>query len=159
MRYTPGRFGSDAMSSRASNVAGAAGSISEWDEAMVRSGSAHARSFPFEMAGNRLEYALEHGRRDPSGVGVVAAAVIAVEEPRAAFERMARAVPEAVSARRQRKRAQHRIVGDAPQCEDGRAVGQHRELSGEIRIALADLSGKRLVGRRQALHRIGDARG
>ena len=53
MRYTPGRFGSDAISSRASNVAGAAGSISEWDEAMVRSGSAHARSFPFEMAGNR----------------------------------------------------------------------------------------------------------
>ena len=64
------------------------------------------------MRGDLLEHVLEHGNGEPPRVGVVAAAVIAVEEPRAAREGVLGAVAEHVAAQREPERAQGGVMRD-----------------------------------------------
>ena len=45
---------------------------------------------------------------------------------------------------------------DAAQCQDRAAIGQRRQIGGEVVVAGPDLRGDRLVVRRQALHGVGD---
>src|ERR1051326_645543 len=145
MRYTPGRLGSDARSSRTSNVATDSSDLAEDMGDRTKSGSAFACSFPAEMASDRPEDAPEHRRSYAPRVRVVAAAVITVEQTHAPRQRVDRPMRERMIAAAQRQRAHHGIVSDPAQRENRGVIGEHRQLGGEIRIAVANLDGQRLV--------------
>ena len=83
----------------------------------------------------------------PPGVGVVAAAVIAVEERDAARQRVPRAVGERQRRTLHAERRERRVVRDAAEREDGAAGGHAGEIRGEIVVAGADLGRRRLVVR------------
>ena len=66
------------------------------------------------------------------------------------------AVRKAMAPRTQPQGHQHRVVGDRAQGED-RARPDRGDLLGEVAVAAPHFIGPRLVRRRQALHRVGDA--
>src|SRR6516164_1806233 len=92
MRYTPGRFGSEAISSRASNTLEAPESVLT---ELIESDSGRDVTAG-EMFGDRFEKAFEHRCGQASGVGVVTAAVIAVEQAYIAAEAVLGAVRKRV---------------------------------------------------------------
>ena len=101
----------------------------------------------------------EHRRRQPSRIGVVAAAMVAVEQRntrRRRVEPVPRAVREREIARLQAERAQRRLVRDPAKREDRGTARQRREIGGQIAVAVGDLDRQRLVLRRQAFHCVGD---
>src|SRR5207237_9492101 len=112
---------------------------------------------PGEMPRDRNRHLLEHRRRQAPGIGVVAAAVIAVEQPRAALDGVLGAVAERVSARAEPERAQGGVMRDAAEREDGRARGKRGQLGRQIRVALPNLRRLRLVSGWQGLDRVGYA--
>ena len=95
--------------------------------------------------------------RQPARVGVVAAAVIAVEQRDAARQLVPRAVRE-----RAAPSASCRAPTASRRARCGRARGSRRpraraaRSAREIAVAVADLGRRRLVVRRQAFHRVGD---
>src|SRR3954468_9925223 len=119
MRYTPGRFGRPLSISRGSNSATASSAL-----ASVASGSS-AYDFSLERA-DTFEDIAEHLRRQAAGVGVVPAAMIAVEQGEgfsAKFNAVPCPVRERMRTRPRVERAQHRIVRDAAQRKDRAGFG------------------------------------
>src|SRR5438309_6819989 len=110
------------------------------------------------MAHDGREYFLEHRRGKPPGIGVVAAAMVAVEKRDAVGERMPRAVCKRVVASARSQREQCRIVRDPSERKKRRTGGQRRQLGGEIGVARPDFDRQGLVAGWKALHRVGDPR-
>ena len=115
-----------------------------------------ARAGATKVRRDVVEHRVEHRLGETPGVGVVAAAVIAVEQHPAAVERVPRAVTEYERGGRQPERHSDRAVRDAPEREHRAAGGEVGEFRRKIRVAVTDFRRQWLVRRRQALHRIGD---
>ena len=115
------------------------------------------RPRPAQMRHDGVERGVEHRRSQAARIGVVAAAVIAVDQQPAAVQRMRGAVREGERRGFQRKRAQRRFVRDAAERQDRAALRHARQVGCEVVVAGADFDGRGLVCRRQALDRIGDA--
>ena len=105
----------------------------------------------------RGEHGSEHRRRQPSGIGVVARAVIAVGQQQPGLHAVNGAVPEGMERQALAQRSQYRSMGDAAQRQDGFQLRQARDLIHQERAAGGDFRRRRLVLRRHAAHRIGDA--
>ncbi len=103
-----------------------------------------------------VEDRMEHRCGEPPGIGVVTAAVIAVEERRPVWQ----CVPCAMGKRQRRtlqaQRLQRRVVRDAAQCKDGTARGQRGKIRRKVAVARANLRRRGLVVRRQAFDGIRD---
>src|SRR5689334_15396215 len=92
-----------------------------------------------EMLSYALEDLVEHRFGQPPGLGVVTAAMIAVENDSAIGQRMTRSVRESVIRASQGKRHQHRLVRDRPEREDRGRRRQRFELRAQVAVALAHL--------------------
>ncbi len=99
---------------------------------------------------------VEHRFGEAPRLGVVAAAVIAVEETHAVGQVVDRVVREPARARLQPERHENRIVRDAAERQN-RSRRSLSQLFGEVAVARARLGRGRLVLRREAFHRIRDA--
>src|SRR3990170_8952241 len=104
-----------------------------------------------------LEYGTEHGRRESPGLGVVAAAVIRIEQVSILRQAVVRAVPEPVRQNLEAERLQDGGVRDDPERQHYRPARERLELALEINVARCNLGGQRLVVRRQTLDRVRDA--
>src|SRR5665213_4188096 len=107
MRYTPGRWGNEATKSLASNLA-----------------KLHRTAHDIA----------EHFRRQPPRLGVIAAAVVGVDQMQA-IDQVFCGVPELVGTGPFAERYQHRIVGNAPQCQDDLEARERGNLGGNEAIA------------------------
>src|SRR5215472_13953273 len=119
MRYTPGRRGSDAMYSLWSN--------------MVRSSLRRERR---ALAGARHHRA-EHLRREAPRGGVVAAAMIRIDEPACRIECVLAAVAEGVGRTRQAERHERRLVRHPTERQIDAHRAQPLQLRPEVAIAAA----------------------
>src|ERR1700722_11195780 len=117
MRYTPGRLGSDATNSFGSNVA---------------------------KLHRATHHRPEHLRSQPARLGVIAAAVIGVDDVQA-VDAMLGSMAEGKGAALLTQRHQYRVMGDTPQRQDHLHAGERRDLGGDVAVAAPDLGAVRLV--------------
>ena len=110
-----------------------------------------------EIGAEVREDGLEHRGGQAAGLGVVARAVVAVEDGEAA-EVVAGAVGEGVMGEAAVEGADERLVGDAAEAEDGAEARKRGEAGGEEGAAGGDLGRRRLVLRRDAADGVGDER-
>jgi hypothetical protein len=83
--------------------------------------------------------------------------MIRIEQYASPAQGMLGAVREPVFAGAQAVGTQHRMVRDRTERKNNAHLGALRQFRLQIPIALLDLHGQRLVLRRQALDRVGDA--
>src|SRR5690606_17256281 len=103
------------------------------------------------------KYCLEHGGRQPSGIGVVTAAVVGVEQQEPVPDAMLCGVGKLVVCLPQAERPDERAMTDAAKRQYDLRRGQEFELADEVPVAGIDLTADRLVVRRQALHAVSNA--
>ena len=118
------------------------------------------RGTAFQRARDPCEDGAKHLRRQHAGIGVVARAVIAVEQdeamrPLAGQDEFA-AVAKGQPGRRLPECACHAVVGDTPERDDGPQIRHGGERRLEKDPAGADFERRRLVFRRHATHGISD---
>src|SRR5215472_17787482 len=119
MRYTPGRRGSDAMYSLWSN--------------MVRSSLRRERR---ALAG-ACHHRLEHLRRQAPRGGVVAAAMIRIDEPARRIECVLATVAEGVRGARESQRHEQGVVSHPPERDVDARRAQAAQLRFEVVVAAA----------------------
>src|SRR3984893_156572 len=90
-----------------------------------------------EPGAHRLEHGAEHVRRQPTGVRVLARAVIAVEN-REIADRVDGAVAERGRRRTPAERDDDAVMGDGAERDDGGEVGNVREVLLEKPTAVRD---------------------
>jgi hypothetical protein len=83
--------------------------------------------------------------------------MVAVVELQSTGQIMAGVMGEGVGGGLQAQSHEHRLVGDQAQGQDGRAAWQGRQFGLEIGVAALDFGSLRLVLRRHAFDRVGDA--
>ena len=112
------------------------------------------------LGGQQLAHGREHGvehlRRQPARIRIVARAMEAIDELQAGPQGVARAVREGKLRLAEAQRRQRAVVRDAPQRDHRRHIGQRRDARPQEAAAGGDLRRRRLVLRRHAAHRIGD---
>src|SRR3990170_1662219 len=99
---------------------------------------------------------LEHGCGQPPGIGVLAGAMIAVEQDKPARKRVPGAVGEGEIALLQLKRIQDGIMGDAADRQERGEIGQCGDTADQECAASGNLLWLRLVQGRHAAHCIRD---
>ena len=98
------------------------------------------------MTRDGVEHGAKHRRRQPPGVRVVAAAVIAVDQHAPAWQPVRGAVRERdTPAGLQPERAQRGVVRDAAERQDDAAVGHRAQIRREVAVAFRTSAGVRLV--------------
>src|ERR1700682_1723945 len=101
-------------------------------DARVASGGAACAGV--EVTHDRGEHVFEHLGRQPSCIGIVTTAMIAIEQMRASIQWMMATMREGMIATGKAERAQRRVVRDPAQRENRRAVRQLGKLGGKIRV-------------------------
>lgn len=115
-----------------------------------------SRRSGIEQVARPGEYRVEHLCGESPGLGVVAAAVVRIEQHTLARKHVAGAVGKSSLRRFDARRAQHGGMGNATQRDDDSHSRQRGELSGQVGIAQPDLVRQRLVGWRQTLDCVRD---
>src|SRR6202011_4268854 len=100
---------------------------------------------------------LEHLRGEHLGGGVVAAAMIRVDQVACLIERMFPAMSEWELAALESLCEQHSVVGYATQCQHDPHGLKREQLGLEVSITAADFIRQGLVLWRQTFDRVGDA--
>ncbi len=113
-------------------------------------------AFPSGQRG--FEHGFEHRGSQPTGVGIVPRAVIAVIKYDAIWHDMARAMAKAVFRQFSAQGLDRRLMCDLPKRDHGGQRRQGGDAAFKKGTALVDFGWQRLVLRRQAMNRIADHR-
>ena len=99
---------------------------------------------------------MKRGLSQAFGIGIVARAMITIEELMTARELMCRRMPKFSGRFFHADGHQYRIMRDAAERHDGRAPGQFGNLIFKILITSADFSWRGFILWRQTFHRVTD---
>ena len=110
-----------------------------------------------QRLGESRHHRVEHGLGQPAGVHVVARGVKACREDPTVGQAVPCAVRERIGLQRQAQATQRRIVGDPAKRQHRPRGARPGQLAREEPAAGCDLGRRRLVLRRHAADRVGDA--
>ena len=99
---------------------------------------------------------MKHIRGQPVCLGVVATAMVGIDQGSFPGEYMYLAMSKCVIFLFQRQAFDHRYMGNPAQSQYRCSAGHGIQFSGQIGIAGGDLASQGLVSRRQAFYRIGN---
>jgi hypothetical protein len=116
-----------------------------------------SRRSAIEQVARPGKYFVEHGGCEPTGLRVVAAAVVRIEQNARSREGMAGAVGKSRQRRLHAGGLQHRRMGDSAERDDDGRCRQRSEFPDQVGVALPHFGRQWLVRGRQAFDRVRDA--